>query len=179
MLRGYIRTTKAGPSIERQRGMLLTAGIGESGPVFIDDRDAAIASLLSGDTLVVATAACLGTTASDVLTALAAIGAAGASVMDAEANERIIWHPDAQRVAEFANRADSQNRQAIAAKMRKARALSGHLGQEPIPWDKEKLSDLMDMLASGILTRKQMADSLGISRSTLQRKLRELRANRA
>lgn len=177
MLRGFIRTMGAGLSVKDQRAALSAAGLdveSEYGPVYLDDRDAAIASLMEGDQLLVASAACLGHPEHDILAALSAIGALGATVMDLETQTTIPWSPDAQAAVDFSIRGGTATRNAVAAKARRARASSGNLGGIPaVEWDKDKLKKLRDMFDQNT-PRQKMADLLGVSRPTLQRKLREL-----
>lgn len=168
---------KAGPSIERQKAAMLSVGLNPDdalGQVYLDDRNAAIASLAPGDELVVASAECLGHPESDVLEALADIGARSAAVFDVEAAQRVEWHPSAQMALLFAVRAGSEARKAIAARARRSRVASGNLGGVPaIEWDREAIGKLRAMFEAGE-ARQRMADALGVSRATVQRKLREL-----
>lgn len=99
------------------------------GPVYIDERDAAIASLAPGDVLVIAEPSCLGTTASDVLETLSQIGARSARVLDLSNDTMVGWHPDAQAPLDFAVEAGHASRVAQARKMRKARAAWNKKGQ--------------------------------------------------
>lgn len=167
----------AGLSIEDQRAALSAAGLNvaeEDGPVYLDDRDAAIASLTEGDKLVVASAACLGHPEHDILAALSAVGKRGATVMDLETETTIPWNPDTQAAVDFSIRGGTATRNAVAAKARRARAASGNLGGIPaVKWDQAKLKKLRDMFHQNT-PRQEMADLLGISRPTLQRKLRDL-----
>lgn len=72
--------------------------------------------------------------------------------------------------------ADHANRAAAIAKMRAARAESGNLGGIPaVEWGPKQAKMLREMLAQGI-SRDDMARRLKVSRSTLQRKLREMRS---
>lgn len=172
-----MRTMVAGMSIRKQKGDLSAAGFDfddEYVPVHLDDRDAAIASMAPGDVLVVASASCLGYPEHDILSALAEIGRRGASVLDLETGEEIQWHPEMQKVADFAERGGSATRKAIAAKARKARVESGNLGGVPAA-DRgpQQTKRLKAMLAEGKLSRKEMAQELGMSRATLQRWLRD------
>lgn len=172
----------AGLSVKDQRAALSAAGLDvtdEYGPVYLDDRDAAIASLMKDDELVVASASCLGHPEHDILFALAAIGERGATVLDLEAETTIPWNPDTQAAVDFAIRGGTATRNAVAAKARRARAESGNLGGlPPVQWDRKKLSALKQMDQVGELTRQQMADKLGVSRATLQRKLAELNSKK-
>lgn len=178
MLRGFIRTSKTGQSQKQQQAALEKVGITEFGdfdPVYFNDRAAAIASLHSGDVLVVSEPSRLGVSAVDVMRALEAIGARGATVMRADTGKTLEWSPDAQKVIVFAVEAESQNRKDIAARARKVRAEKGITGGVPsVDWTDKKISTLKAMEKAGDLTRQQMADELGISRATLQRKLAEL-----
>lgn len=182
MLRGFIRIAKTGQSRKCQRAALEAVGLtdfDDQGPVYENDREAAINSLLEGDVLVISEPSRLGVSAVDVMAALEAVGARGASVMRADTGETITWSPDAQRVISFAVEAESVNRKDIAANARKARAASGNLGGlPPVLWDRKKLTALEEMDRAGELTRQQMADKLGVSRATLQRKLAELNSKK-
>lgn len=180
MKRGYIRTVAGGPSINQQKAALAAAGIDVDdpyGPVYIDEREAAIASLAPGDELVIAEPSCLGTTAADALVALSQIGARSAKVLDLASGTAIDWHPDAQAPLEFAVEAGRASVAARARKMRKARAASGNLGQAPFEWTKAKISELRRLELDGT-TREEQAKALGCSRATLQRKLREMASNK-
>lgn len=177
MLKGFMRTMGAGTSLAKQKVALASAGLDvadEFGSVYVDDREAAISSLMEGDVLAVTTAACLGHPEHDILAALAEVGKRGATVLDLETNEEVAIHPDAERAMAFAIRGGTSTRHAVAAKARKARAASGNLGgKQPVRWDRKKLNQVEEMLANG-MPRQEMADKLGISRATLQRKLREM-----
>lgn len=182
MLRGFIRTSKTGQTRKQQEAALSKVGItefGEVDPVYVDDRDAAIASLHENDVLVVSEPSRLGVSAADVMAALQAVGARGATVMRADTCETLSWSPDAQKVISFAVEAESKNRKEIAAHARKIRAEKGITGGIPtVDWNAAKVANLKAMDKAGDLTRQQMADQLGISRATLQRKLAELNSNK-
>lgn len=176
-----MRTMGAGMTLAQQKTELSKAGLDpadESGPVYVDDRQAAINSLLDGDVLVVASAACFGHPEHDILAALAEVGKRGAKVLDLQTGEEIAIHPDAEKAMEFAIRGGTTTRRAIAEKARKARVKSGNLGgKQAVDWDREKLDHIKRMIAEGT-PRQEMANRLGISRATLQRKLRELNLKR-
>jgi DNA invertase Pin-like site-specific DNA recombinase len=182
MLRVYIRTSKTGQTQRQQQAALVKVGITEFGdfdPVYVNDRDTAIASLHEGDVLVVSEPSRLGVSAVDVMGALQAIGERGATVMRADTGKTLEWSPDAQKVIAFAVEAESTNRKEIAARARKVRAEKGITGGIPsVEWTPAKVSKLKAMDKAGELTRQQMADELGISRATLQRKLAELNSNK-
>lgn len=177
MLRGYIRTSKTGQSVDEQKVALTKAGItdfSDLGPVYLDDREGAIRSLIEGDTLVVSEPSRLGISGADVLLALEAIGLKGCSVMRADTLECIKWAPDTQRVISFANEADSTNKKLIAANARKARAATGNYGgKQEFDWTPAILRKLKKLIADG-KTREEQAAALGCSRSTLQRKLSQM-----
>lgn len=176
MKRGFIRSVAGGPSIKQQKAALAAAGldvVGPFGPVYIDDRDAAVASLAPGDVLVIAEPSCLGTTAADALEVLSQIGAREAKLLDLSSDTAVYWHPDAQAPLEFAVEAGRASRMAQARKMRKARAASGNLGQVPFEWTRAKIKELRRLELDGA-TREEQATALGCSRATLQRKIREM-----
>lgn len=171
---GFIRTAPAGMTNKAQKAALAAVGLddfSDTGPVFVDDRDKALAALAPGDVLVVASAACLGTTSSDVLAALAEITRHKASVLEVASGMVVSCPPDALPALDFANRADSENKKAIAAKARRARA-AGRMNQWP-GWDAARIKRLKEMASEGVLSRDEMAKELGTSRATVQRKLRE------
>ncbi|MEO1564175.1 MAG: hypothetical protein AAFR98_12125 [Pseudomonadota bacterium] len=176
MKRGYIRTVPGGISVKAQKAALSTAGLDVDdpyGPVYIDDRDAAIASLEAGDELVIAEPACLGTTGPDALEAIAEIGRRSATVLDLSSGTTVAWHPDAQAPLDFANAVGRASRIAQAKKMRKARAASGNFGQAPFEWTAQKLKKLRQLENEGA-SREAQAKALGCSRATLQRKIRNM-----
>lgn len=178
MLRGFIRTAETGPNRKSQERALNEVGItdfSEYGPVYVDDRNAAIQSLAEGDILVVSEPSRLGVSMPDIVGALKSIGEHGASVMRADTKETVSWSPDTQKVIEFAVEADSTNRKIIAANARRALDKSGKpRGLPAVQWDTKKLAMLKQMDESGGFTRQQIADKLKVSRATLQRKLAEL-----
>lgn len=182
MLRGFIRTSKTGQSQSDQHAALTKVGvtaIDGFDPVYVDDRDTAIESLLKGDVLVISEPSRLGVSVVDIMGALQAIGERGCTVMRADTGKTLEWSSDVQKVIAFAVEADSKNRKEIAAWARKIRAEKGITGGIPsVDWTVDKVSILMAMNKSGDLTRQQMADELGISRSTLQRKLAEITSDK-
>jgi len=176
MKRGYIRTVPGGISIKDQKAALSAAGldvVNPCGPVYVDDRSAAIASLKPGDELVIAEPACLGTTGPDALEAIAEIGKRSAKILDLSSGATVVWHPDAQAPLDFANEVGRASRMAQSKKMRKARAKSGNLGQTPFEWTAQKLKKLRELEKKGV-SREEQARALGCSRATLQRKIREM-----
>lgn len=188
MRRGYIRLSRAGPTLEDQQRALQSAGIvdfTEYGPVYVDgisagrragelpERMSALRSLEAGDELVVASAARLGTTLADVVAVLQEVGKREACVFDVETGQTIRWHPDATAVVAFAQRADSENRREITAKMRKERVASGRLGSRPVKeW---KMSEKAARLLWKDLTKSaaEVAEQVGASIPTLYRRLGE------
>lgn len=188
MRRGYIRLSKAGPTLEEQQKALKSAGVvdfSEYGPVYVDviaggrragelpERTSALRSLEAGDELVVASAARLGTTLADVVAVLQEVGKREACVFDVETGQTIRWHPDATAVVAFAQRADSENRREITAKMRKERVASGRLGSRPVKeW---KMSEKAARLLWKDLTKSaaEVAEQVGASIPTLYRRLGE------
>jgi DNA invertase Pin-like site-specific DNA recombinase len=186
MRRGYIRLSKAGPSLEDQKKALASAGIddfGEYGPVYVDElpkrrsgpvlpqRADAIRSLEAGDELVVASAARLGASAGDVLDAMQEIAKRQAAVYDVETGQRIEWHPYAIAVIEFARRAESESRKEIAAKMRQRREASGKIGGAPEKLAGAALKEAKRLWADTTLSSAQVAAEVGVNVRTLYRRL--------
>lgn len=186
MRRGYIRLSKAGPSLEDQQKALANAGIddfSEYGPVYVDEvpkrrnaptlpqRFQAIRSLEAGDELVVSSASRLGTSAGDVLDAMRAIAERRAALYDAETGETVVWHPDATKVIEFARRAEGENRKEIAAKMRHSREASGKIGGAPEKLSGAALKEAKRLWADATLSSAQVAEQIGVNVRTLYRRL--------
>lgn len=193
MRRGYIRLSKAGPSLESQQAALRSAGLddfSEYGPVYVDqvvggrraselpERENAVRSLEPGDELVVSSAARLGTSVSDVVAVLQEVGRKDAAVFDVETGAVIRWHPDALQVIEYAQRADSANRKEIAEKMRQKRVATGRLGGAPgRKWkvSEKRAQELWDDLSR---SNQSVAEEVGTSVPTLYRRLGERGAPR-
>lgn len=186
MRRGYIRLSKAGPSLEDQQKALVSAGIddfSDYGPVYVDEvpkrrnaptlpqRYEAIRSLEAGDELVVSNASRLGTSAGDVLDAMRAIADRRAALYDAETGETVVWHPDATKVIEFARRAEGENRKEIAAKMRRSREASGKIGGAPEKLSGAALKEAKRLWADATLSSAQVAEQIGVNVRTLYRRL--------
>jgi DNA invertase Pin-like site-specific DNA recombinase len=141
---GYMRLCAAGPTLAEQQALLHQAGIvdfGRDAPVYVDkprrgpvattpERDKMVRHLRPGDMVVIAKASRLGTRA-DVLQAMAAIAARGASVHDAEVGEDVRLHPDAVRAIAFADRAESGAKRESAARMRARKGALGATGGRP------------------------------------------------
>lgn len=144
MKRGYIRVSKAGPSLEDQRAALARAGItdqSDGGPVYVDaeakgrrkggadarlvERARALLSLRAGDVLVVHSLARLGTSTPDTMAVLGEIAMRGASLYLAAAGRALAWHPDAAEIVAAVADAERERRQEIAAKARRAAADMG------------------------------------------------------
>ena len=186
MRRGYIRLSKAGPSLEVQQAALRSAGIddfSQYGPVYVDEipvrrsakplpqRFEAIRSLEPGDELVVASAARLGTTAGDVLAVFQEIGQKGAVVFDAETGKTVQWHPDAIQAIEYAQRAESANRKEISAKMRRRRVETDRLGGPSVKGWKVPVKRAKELWDDDKLSAAYVAEQVGVSVPTLYRRL--------
>ncbi len=186
MRRGYIRLSKAGPSLEAQKAALEAAGIedfSEYGPVYVDEvpkrrnaptlpqRFEAIRSLEAGDELVVSNASRLGISVGDVFDAMKAIADRKAALHDAETGETVAWHPDAMKVIEFARRAEGENRKEIAAKMRQSREASGKIGGAPEKLSGTALKEAERLWADTTLSSAQVAEKIGVNVRTLYRRL--------
>lgn len=186
MRRGYIRLSKAGPSLQEQKAALEAAGINdfsEYGPVYVDEipkgrnapplpqRYEAIRSLEAGDELVVSNASRLGISTGDVLDAMKAIADRKAALHDVETGETVAWHPDATKVIEFARRAEGENRKEIAAKMRQSREASGKVGGAPEKLSGTALKEAQRLWADTTLSSAQVAEKIGVNVRTLYRRL--------
>jgi DNA invertase Pin-like site-specific DNA recombinase len=192
MKKGYIRTDKAGPSVEQQRTALRAAGISDfsaAGPVMVDlegvvktrskyvdplpNRTRRISTLNKGDTLVVASADRLGRTFDDILDALAAIGQRGASVMDAETGLTVNLSAETGEAKEFAQRGEKQIRTHVAEAMRRGLVEAGtKRGPQPkLTGDQLALARALYNDKENKMTIAQIAEQIGVSASTLQRAL--------
>lgn len=186
MLRGYIRLTKTGLSLEQQQELLRGAGItdfSETGPVYVDripkgkrikeqspQRKLAIRSLEKSDVLVVANAGCLGSSAADILAAMEEVGKKSALICDAEADELIEFHPALVKSIAFVKRAETAQKQGYAANMRIHREASGKpLGAPPVA--KDKLDVARKLWLDPKKTSADVARETGISVATLWRRL--------
>ena len=170
----------AATSIKDQKDALRSAGFDLDDPhdrVFVDNREYAIAALDSGDELVVATAACLGTVASDALGVIRDVAARGASVRVLDGETLLSFGPDAQAALDVAMSADHDNRKARIAAMRKAGRAQGKTGgKAPVEWGEKQIKEVERLESQG-KTRNEIAKALNISRATLMRRLRETNSN--
>lgn len=140
---GYIRLSRAGPSLEAQKEALRYAAgkigkiqatfieaarnsdVGSSAPRTSDcfpERTAAIKSLRPGDHLVVATPSRIGTNKGDVLKALEAIGAQGAMLYVESLERSFAW---TLALAEFTALVAKDKNVLVAEKMRTRKAETG------------------------------------------------------
>lgn len=178
---GFISSKASATTVKEQKVAMREAGFDVDNPherVFLDDRDTAIVALEAGDELVVATAACLGTVASDVLGVMRDVSAREASVRVLDENTLLTFGADAQAALNVAMKADNANRKARLAIMRKAGREQGKTGgKAPIPWGKEQIEKVEVLEAQG-KTREEIAKALGMSRPTLMRRLRELNSKK-
>lgn len=185
---GYIRLSKTGPSLKEQRSALSLVGFPEAGPIFVDEipkgrskpdhdalpqRSEAIRSLSANDELVIANAARLGTSVADILAALVAVGQKRASIFEVATGATIRWHPDAQEAVAFIERAESNQRREVTAKMRATKVAMGMLGGAPVKLTGESLKEAERLWANPELTAAQVAEKTGVSERTLYRKLGE------
>lgn len=152
MERGYGRERKWGASLDEQRASMAAAGVETGGthpPIYLDvlkpakkgaaalpQRAMAIKSLRPGNRLVVHDMATLGTTAGDILAALAAIGKKSATlVVVTPERAEYTWHPDAADIVQKANEAAA----ALKSEVHK-RAAAKHLGA-PSKWTLPGVAD--------------------------------------
>lgn len=174
---GYMTSKSAAISLETQQAAMQAAGFNIDDPhehLFCDDRDIAIAALNTDDELVVASAACLGSVASDVLGVIKAVSERGGAIRVLDLDMVVVFSPEAQAALDVAMQADHANRKASIAIMRKARNESGKLGgKKPVEWGPKQVAQIKEMEAQG-KTRDEIAKALHVSRSTLMRKLREI-----
>lgn len=175
---------KVGLSLKDQKAALTAAGVddfSEFGPVYIDhvsakgaddrpQRAFMISALLPGDQVVVACASCLGSTAVEVMGILDEIGSRGAVVFDYEQQKLLSFSPEALDAIQFARRAESQYRTALAKKMRRARVQSGNLGGAPSKLTDEQRKEIEELwYYDHSKSGKEIADMFGITQRTLHR----------
>ena len=188
---GYIRLSKAAPSLKEQQAALRSVGLtdfSDEGPVFVDEpprrrpkpgedplaqRRMAIVSIGPGDELVIASAARLGTSPSDVLAALVEIARRGGAVYDVEAGKPIRWHPDALDAIEFVQRAETGQRREVTTKMRAKKVAIGALGGAPVKLEGEALAEAKRLWADPAFSAAQVAEKAGVTERTLYRRLGE------
>jgi DNA invertase Pin-like site-specific DNA recombinase len=171
---GFIRTSTTGPSAECQRTALLRNGVTEE-HIVVDDRKAAVSKLSDGDLLVVMAPECFGYPEHDILAGLADVGRRGAVLYDLQSNKRIEWSPAVDPIYAYALQGGSQGRKNIMEHARTERTKTGSFGGiPPISWTDKMIADLRRM-ADAKVPRQEIADHLGVSRATVQRKLREIR----
>lgn len=180
---GYIRLSKAGPSLEDQQASLAKAG--DLASIYVDEvidgrlasdlpeRANAIRSLEPDDELIVSSSSRLGTSVRDVLSALQDVALKRATVYEVETGETVGWHPDAMKVIAYAQRVEIANRKEIADKMRLRREETGQLGGSPRkPW---KVTEQLARELWNDLTRtaQSIAADVGTSVPTLYRRFGE------
>lgn len=178
---GFISSKASATTVKEQKAAMRAAGFDIDDPherVFFDDRDTAIVALEAGDELAVATAACLGTVASDVLGVIRDVSAREASIRVLDDNTLLTFGAEAQAALDVAMKADNANRKARLAVMRKAGREQGKTGgKAPVPWGKKQI-ETVKVLESQGKTRDEIAKALGMGRATLMRRLRELNSNK-
>lgn len=178
---GYVRLSRAGPSLEDQLAAQRNAGVPSSmimmddhrgsAPYSFESRSLLLHSLKPGDELVVAAASRLGVGLDDVLGFLADVARIGATVFDAETGQRFNWHPDAAGIVDFARRATSGTRLEVIAKMQRSRETSEHLGGPRPKLDGELMERARKMWGDPSLSARDIADELEVSVRTLYRHL--------
>lgn len=180
MRRGYIRLSKAGPSLSEQQELLRGAGVDvedASGPVYVDQaedkarsqRGSAIRSLREGDELVIATASRLATTKLEALAVLEQIGRRGAALLIADSEQRVTWQPEAESAIAFAVAAEEEARHEVAAAMRRRKAEVG-ARSGPVPKLTGKKAERAKLIwLDSTISGAEAAAKIGISVPTLHR----------
>lgn len=189
MKRGYIRVDKPGPSPNEQRKALEAAGVedfGEFGHVYLDGlttrkkrlkpgddplpgRTLAVRSLRAGDVLVVANAGRLGTSREDILRAFAAVGAKGASVLDAAEGQEFSCPADVAGAVAFA---DLGHQKLMMERSRHARRSQARLNAKSGPKPKispAEMEMLRQMWRNPNVQAQDILTNAGVKRSTLYR----------
>lgn len=188
MKRGYIRVSKAGPSLEDQRAALVKAGIADhsaDGAVYVDaepkgrrtpgadarlaQRAAAVKALRAGDVLVVATPSRLGTSREDMEAVLAEIGRKGASVYDCASGRTITWSAEAAEAVAFVAAAETERRQEITGKARRAAAEMGAVRGAAKKLTPKRRAEAKAAWADVALSAAQVQERTGIPVRTLYR----------
>lgn len=178
---GYVRLSRAGPTLDAQLSAQRDAGVPPSmimmddhrgsAPYSFESRSLLLHSLKSGDELVVAAASRLGVGLDDVLGFLAEVSRLGATVFDAETGQRFTWHPDAAGIVDFARRATSGTRLEVIAKLQRNREASERLGGPKLKLEGELMERARRMWSDPTLSVPDIADELKVSTRTLYRRL--------
>lgn len=168
-VRGYGRERKWGAAPDQQRASMASGGVEAGGahpPVYFDTlkpakkstvalpaRGQAVNSLRPGDKLVIHDLPTLGTSAPDILAAMAAIGKKRATlvVMTPEVVE-YTWHPDAAEIVKKATEAGALLKSEVHQ-----RAAAKHLGA-PSKWTPEVDKAAREGWKSTELTASQVPD---------------------
>lgn len=188
MKRGYVRVSKAGPTLDEQREALAKAGItdfSDAGPVYVDmppkgrrkpgadarleRRTDAIKGLRAGDVLVVSSPARLGTSTEDIMAVLAEIGRRQASVFDCSTRQTVEWHPQAAEVVAFAAAAETERRQEITRKARRVAAELGAVRGAARKLTPKRRAEAQALWADVLLTAAQVEERTGVPVRTLYR----------
>ena len=178
---GYVRLSIAGPPLDTQLAAQRSAGVHPS-KIMIDDhlsgapyafegRSLLLFSLKSGDEIVVATASRLGVGLDDVLGVLAEVARRGASVFDVETGARLILHPDAAEIVNFARRATSGIRLEAVAKMQRGRVASDRLGGPRLKLEGDRLERARRLWEDPSVPAQVIAEEFEVSVRTLYRRL--------
>lgn len=176
---GYIRLSRAGPSLDAQIVALRRAGIPPAGirvddhtggpPYPFEERALLIYSLKPGDELAVAAASRLGVGLDDVLGVLSEVARRGASVFEADKGRRLAWHPDAAEVVDFAREASKVTRLEVVAKMQRRRQQSDRLGGPRQKLDPERMERARRLWLDPSIPGQDIASEMQVSVRTLYR----------
>ncbi|MDB5358818.1 MAG: resolvase [Rhodospirillales bacterium] len=185
MKRGYIRLSKAGPSLEEQQAALRSAGIEDftdEGPVYVDQpakrkqragdvvfpqREECIKRARPGDVVIVASPGRLATSADDALRMLAALGRKGAQLQIVSTGRTYHWDEAALDGLELAADTAMENRAEVTAKARAAAT-----ERRPAPKLSGKLlARAKELWADPKLTAAQVEADVGVPIRTLYRRL--------
>jgi DNA invertase Pin-like site-specific DNA recombinase len=179
---GYIREFKGSATQMEQEAILRASGLESGGAahLWIDIDDSKHVGLLPefikaldtakrGDRLMIASAAVLGGTRTQVSLAIEAIGSRGLSIYDASIDASIKWHRSAAEVFALAVRAEAEVRQGITRLARDSKVKLGVTGGRPLKITsslREKAKMLWDDPNTSV---PNIVKKTGISVSTLYR----------
>jgi len=186
MLRGYIRPSPKGPSVEEQRAALRSVGLIDDRVVYVEEtpkrrkakvmpehlvmRHEAIRALKkrADDVLVVSSLDRLGLTTADILGAVEAVTRKGAFVLDASTGETYCWHPGVVPLVAAAARAERVLMLERTKKAREAGAKMGAKGGRPKALgNPKKLAEAKRLWPDPELSGRAIAKLLGVGLRTL------------
>jgi hypothetical protein len=176
----YMRESPGLPSLKAQKAALGLDKIAEDDPVYIDvnpkrrrstpgepypELALVIRSLRSGesDELAVFGPEIFGGSDGQIFDVVQAVGAKGAAIYDATADQLVAWEPKAVALIAWVKAGGTRHREGILRKARIARAQSGKPYGKPAKLTGKALEAARAIWTDPNLTRAQAAEKLGFS----------------